>query len=766
MFDITYTGSELLQEFIDARKAYKDAIYDFTFENRFLIYHFFVKDEARYVALDSYSGCGSEVTRRKKGFLYTKENYPQMLPRILHSIKYTGDWRYMNTLTFDPLTVIDAIFQTILPQYGYSVRREQIRLCKEMYLSLTEKQVGICEAEVGTGKTMAYLVASFIARENYAREYGFRHPVTITTSSIELQKMIVEKEIPQFSKMMQDYGLIRQPLSVVLRKGKEHYFCIARYNDFLDKISQHPEKYDDLIHTLKSSRLSSAALDLDKWDLPAAIRGKICVKGTCHRCKYGEMCRYAEFVQTANEKGSVDYQVTNHNLYLTAVRTAIEHPDRKILQNSPFVIVDEAHKLLEAAQSTFGEQISEDNVIRYINSVKHRCGSKKTEKDYRKLLQEASEYNREIFADLARLLPTEKFDDDGPKCITIPDWTITKILKLSQTLMQIDAMKKKGHNAYEIDGKQLAASLRVFIRQSDINIWLEAGENGYLVLCCCPNNMADILEMNVWDKCVSHVLTSGTMSDGKDFSFFKRENGIARLSKHLVHETSVLSPFDYEHHTRLYIPDDMPMPDNDDPEYVPKISKRIIDLISATNGHTAILFTSYKVLQQVYSIAEPSLRNYDLFCMTRNNRNVISDFKKSKNGILFASGSMWEGVDCVGDCLSSVIIVRLPFPLRSAVLEQKKEQTGSVGQFIRDYALPEMLIKLRQGAGRLVRNETDTGVISILDARASSGKYAPDVQSALEKYPRVNSIEEIEMFMHQVKADGYFDDKGETNTDD
>lgn len=307
-----------------------------------------------------------------------------------------------------------------------------------------------------------------------------------------------------------------------------------------------------------------------------------------------------------------------------------------------------------------------------------------------------------------------------------------------------------------MDGKRIIKVLEQFVRQNDSNIWLELEDGNSLSLCCCPRNMASVMEKAVWNRSVSYVLTSGTMSDGRDFSFFKKENGIARLSKHLVSECSTASPFDYQNHTRMYIPEDMPAPDNSSEDYIDAITERILRLIDATNGHTAILFTSYKVLQAVYERAIHRLGKYEVFCMTRNNRKVITDFRKSKNGVLFASGSMWEGVDCVGDGLSSVIIVRLPFPLRTATMEQRKEAVGDVSKFVHEYAVPEMLIKLRQGVGRLIRCETDTGVISILDSRAASGSYVPRVKMALLKYPTVNSVEEVRSFMESVKGEDYY----------
>jgi ATP-dependent DNA helicase DinG len=179
--------------------------------------------------------------------------------------------------------------------------------------------------------------------------------------------------------------------------------------------------------------------------------------------------------------------------------------------------------------------------------------------------------------------------------------------------------------------------------------------------------------------------------------------------------------------------------------------------VNATNGHTAILFTSYKLLSKIYELTKNSLSKYNVIRMTKSDRTAISEFKKSKNGVLFASGSMWEGVDCVGDGLSSVIIVRLPFPLRTATMNEKKANSASVEEFIHKYAVPEMLIKLRQGVGRLVRCETDTGILAILDCRATRGSYADNVQHTLRKYPVIESIEEVENFIRAIKDKSYFD---------
>lgn len=273
-----------------------------------------------------------------------------------------------------------------------------------------------------------------------------------------------------------------------------------------------------------------------------------------------------------------------------------------------------------------------------------------------------------------------------------------------------------------------------------------------------PTEMKDSLRSSLWTSINTHfALTSGTMKDDTGFSFFKSELGITGcLDQYSVSEFSCESPFDYQNHTRLYISEDTPIPDMRDPEYIPAVAREVVKLVKATNGHTAVLFTSYKALNAVFELVKDELKEYPLIKMSRSNKTAITQFKDSGNGVLFASGSMWEGVDCAGDILSSVIIVRLPFPLRSQTMEFKKMSCKNTKEFVRKYAVPQMIIKLRQGAGRLIRNETDTGVLAILDARAAQdGAYRTRVLNTLRKYPLVSSISDVASFIDSVKDESY-----------
>ena len=750
MFEITYKDKERLNEYIENRKAYQNAVYDFTFENRFLVYHCEMTNELHYIALDMETGCGSEMCRRKKNSPIPAESFNSLIPSIFQSIKYTGSVRHLNPMDVDPIELIDSIFRVVLPKYGYAVREEQIRLAKQMFKGLTNDLVSINEAEVGTGKTLAFLVAALVASKT--NRDGISKPITITTANIELQTALVEKEIPKLSQCLMDYNIISRPLTSVLRKGREHYFCKKRFKDFLTTIKRTPEKYGNLIETFEKLDFENRAFDLDRYKIRPSLKDRICVKNPCRGCKFADECRYHRYTAKNREKDNIDFQVTNHNMYLTSQRLRKETamPDA-VLLSSNYIIVDEAHKLKEAAIEVFGNRLGEKDVPTFVKSVYIHCKKDGSHEFYHKMLSNLLNLNEELFAELKKEYRKQDHDDDQGTLMTLGQEQGLIIERMRHLVIEIEASCKLDN-----PGRPLKSSLKAFHRANNLNIWTEADENGILSLCCSPKNIGAVLHDMVWDKDCSHVLTSGTMSDGTDFSFFMKENGIDRLPKRLVETSSTQSPFDYGNHTRLYIPDNMPYPDIDNPEYIKAIADQVVRLVYATNGHSAVLFTSYKVLNAVYEQTKDRLSAFDIFCMIRSNRTAIQDFKKSTNGVIFASGSMWEGVDCIGDTLSSVIIVKLPFPRRSAVMEQKKAESNDIHDFIRRYATPEMLIKLRQGVGRLIRSESDTGLISILDSRAATGEHSLRVAKVLQQYPRVDTIDEIEAFFNNVKPKEYY----------
>lgn len=765
MYEITYKESE----FLNYPQATEGAIYDFTFGNRYDIFHRPRGKMFEYIALDRTTGKTSWVLERKTPM--DASEYSDITPQILYSIKYTGDPRCKGANSYSAMELMDIIFKVLMPKHGYSFREQQYEMALSIFHGLNYRKVTLCEAEVGTGKTMAYLVAGFLAK-HFDRSYSFMgYPVTITTSSIELQKSIMEKELPALSEILMDFGLIQQPLTAVLRKGKDHYFCLRRYREYLHSISLFPHKYSETVDRVNALDLMYGTLDLDPVPLNPYIKARICVKGSCHNCPCAEQCEYARFLETASKPYNFDFQITNHNLFLTARKSRADHATKGGLLPFNFCIIDEAHKLIDTASDVFTASLNFSEVEDFLNAVKHNGGTDfKARAEYFHLLKEAQRLNRKLVSMFSsyqfkscedvchvKIEITEQMDKTIQKLVAvlrkIGNWSAPKGAtgaNTAQTLVdKLTAFLLPEENEEETVGMEIKENI----------VWISYDKStNTKSLCCMPTQMKDSLRTALWTTFNTHfALTSGTMKDDTGFSFFKDELGITGcLDQYSVSEFSCESPFDYRNHTRLYISEDTPIPDMRDPEYIPAIAREVVKLVKATRGHTAVLFTSYKALNAVFDLVKDELKEYPLIKMSRSNKTAITQFKNSGNGVLFASGSMWEGVDCAGDILSSVIIVRLPFPLRSQTMEFKKMSCKNTKEFVQKYAVPQMIIKLRQGAGRLIRNETDTGVLAILDARASQGGvYRTRVLNTLRKYPLVSSISDVASFIDSVKDESY-----------
>ncbi len=266
-----------------------------------------------------------------------------------------------------------------------------------------------------------------------------------------------------------------------------------------------------------------------------------------------------------------------------------------------------------------------------------------------------------------------------------------------------------------------------------------------------------MLREDLWDKNLPVILTSGTLSAAGSFTHLKKKLGLDGLKLARVMETTKPSPFDYKKNTLLYLSNTVPFPDNDDPHYIRAVAEEVERLIQASHGHTAVLFTSYKAMDLVFGRIATARLPYPLFRLGRGGSGAIEQFKRSKGGVLFASGALWEGIDIPGDALSMLIIVRLPFAVPDPVGEYERTLYENLEEYKRWAVTPEMLVKLKQGHGRLIRTETDTGVVAILDCRALPGAaYHRHMLAALPACRVVYRVSEVERFFREKKPKTYF----------
>ena len=222
--------------------------------------------------------------------------------------------------------------------------------------------------------------------------------------------------------------------------------------------------------------------------------------------------------------------------------------------------------------------------------------------------------------------------------------------------------------------------------------------------------------------------------------------------KQKVDTFAAVSPFDYEKNCLLYLPDHLCQ----SRKGVECLAQEIVQLIRATFGHTLVLFPSYSLMNAVYHQSKDRF-TYPLLSVWRQSQNVISQFKQMPNAVLFAAGSCWEGVDIQRDIVSSLIIVRLPFPVPDPLREVERKKYPSLQEYIKAAVVPDMQKKLRQGFGRAIRTETDTCVVSILDYRAAPGqRYHKAVLETLPALPVTQDLKDVKLFLLKYKNSDYF----------
>lgn len=671
--------------------------------------------------------------------------------------------------------MMNAVFHEVLPEHGYAVRKEQISLANHILNTLDKRLVSLAEAEVGTGKTLAYLVPAIIAKRGRLGAYWnmsyytgtpyveLAHmPIVVATSSIALQRALVTDYIPELSRILMEHGVIKTPLSAALRKGREHYVCRHKLQSHIP-FEKNPMMRELLTGLLKPG----AVIDIAEIDgITPYIKRKISVPDRCGKnCPHREACAYLRFREQA-ASSQIDIQVCNHN-YLIADILRRRDNQPPLIPNYQAIIIDEAHKFLGAARSMYGTELTSESIYDVASTISDL--SFKYDDAQRGIHHAAAVLDSEgkrLFRKLIESVASNDVEDDADRFSVSIDADTSRHLRnirnISRELSELlrraplsgTGKGRKAQAVWELE--QLFIQTDAMLDHKNLICWLETSKDASK-LCAIPTDLDRQLYDDLWSKGIPTVLTSGTLSAAGDFSRIKQSLGIERVGNRVT-ETSTPSPFDHKKNSLLYISENMPFPDQRDPNYILAAANEIEQLVYASHGHAAVLFTSYRVMDMVWAhLAERSLP-FPLFRMDKGGVREIERFKQSGNGILFAAGAMWEGIDIPGDALSMLIIVKLPFAVPDPISEYERAQYDSMERYKELVLTPEMLVKLKQGAGRLIRMEFDTGAVALLDSRATKGgAYREIVLNALPERHVTNSLEDIERFFESVKSAEYFE---------
>ena len=626
--------------------------------------------------------------------------------------------------------IAEQIFREILPRHGMAVREEQIALCHEVLDTLYNKEISLCEAGVGTGKTLAYLVACILWQMH--RPERMKLPVVISTSSVALQDAILTEYSTRLVRYFAGRGYHHRTHHSRCPQG-QRAFCLRC-----------PPCRKSIAGAAKQKKADGTACTLRKifwtWiisrNFPAMTAAAFVCRSPAREIAFcAEDCRYQQYLRDSMKP---DIQICNHNYLLADASHRLE--DRPLLLRSyQALVVDEAHKLPDAARQMYTETLSPHN-------MDELC----------LLLQQAH------YKDFARQMRTafltltfsctqglSKLRGKASEPFVLTPFRRAALIDCIALLQNAGGLPDVPRYLLNRLG-EAESLLRLFLLEVPTRIlYIDYDADGQPTFCAASSRVPQLLRSALWNTREPAILTSGTLAAAGDFSHTEQLLGLAayRPLRHFRAD----SPFDYKKKCLLYFPPRVKTRmDNR------KMAEEIVRLVDACHGHALVLFTSYRQMAEVRALTDGQWQ-YPTYQAWRNGGKIIQKFKQSGNGVLFAAGSCWEGIDFPGDMVSLLIIAKLPFPIPDPVSDYERQQYPNLRDYINAEVIPEMQKKLRQGFGRAIRTEQDSCVIAILDERAGiGGKYHDAALAALPTCPITEKIEDVQQFIREQKRPDYF----------
>ena len=651
---------------------------------------------------------------------------------------------------------IDRLFSAggpLAPAVGsFSPRRSQTEMAKAIAAAIAGQSTLIAEAGTGTGKTFAYLVPALL--------WGGK--TIVSTGTKNLQDQLFLRDIPTVR------AALRAPVSVALLKGRSNYVC--HYH--LERTMQNGRmtSRDDIGHLREISRFIKMTSSGDKAELAKVPENATIwnlVTSTRETCM-GAECQYYQdcFVMKARrEAQQADVVVVNHHLFFADVALK-DTGVAELLPSANTIIFDEAHQLPDTATLFFGQTVSTSQILELCRDVlaeglAHARGGA----DWAKvvtLLEKAARDLRLTFPQdvvrmsLAQIAPSSDF---FAALATVKEQLAAMISVLEDQAARAETIEQVRVRAVELalslDGwtaDPSAAAKGKLAEGEEAVLWVEAFSSS-LQLHKTPLSIAPIFNSQREGTPRSWIFTSATLAVKNDFKHFSDQMGLGGEPA-----KTWPSPFDYEQQGLLYVPTGLSDPNAIG--YTDAVVDCALPVIEAAGGRTFFLCTTIRAVKHVAERLRKEFSDrglaYPLFVQGERGRTELLDsFRSAGNAVLVGSQSFWEGVDVRGDALSLVIIDKLPFappddPVLAARIDVMEKQ-GKNG--FMHHTLPEAIINLKQGAGRLIRDETDRGVLMICDPRLISKSYGKRVWQSLPPFKRTRLQADVIAFFKPPAAD-------------
>ena len=628
----------------------------------------------------------------------------------------------------------------------FEYRPGQLQMALRIEKALIEGTHLVVEAGTGTGKTLAYIYPAL----RFSMITGRR--IILSTGTKSLQEQLFYKDVPFLESIL-------GPLNICYMKGRSNYLCRQKLQDVpTASLSGAEALHFKIIQDWAETTGTGDRAEIAALPEKSTLWGRIDARtDACSGkdCAHFLDCCVSEMRRRAAESNLV---IINHHLFFTDLEIKMKAPDAAILPSAAAVVFDEAHELEQIASDCFGVAVSNRRVEDLVWDI--RKGT--SDADRRAEVSKVAGTVVERFALFWAAMPGKKEParivfDGRPEFVVerneIYSGVLTALQLLHSVLKSI-ALDDESVSSLVQRTSHLFAELRFLVESTSDSavFWIERRMSGHgntlnTFIQATPIDVSEILAVSVFETYDTTILTSATLAVQKGFAHIRKALGIAEAE-----ELIVPSLFDYTKQAILYVPKDIPDPRDDG--FFESAKAHIAEVLRICQGRAFCLFTSYDMMQKMH-LALKDVLPYPLLLhgtMTRN--ELLYQFRTTPHAVLFGTSSFWQGIDVQGEQLSCVIIDRLPFAVPSDPVLQARvkaiENSGGSGFF--DYQVPKAAIALKQGFGRLIRSNTDRGVLVMLDRRIQHVNYGNIFVESLPPYRITTDIADVQRFMGRADS--------------
>lgn len=621
---------------------------------------------------------------------------------------------------------------------GFQGRQAQVDMALAVAKAIENQSQLVVEAGTGTGKTFAYLVPALLSGKK----------VIISTGSKNLQEQLFHRDLPLMVNALGFYG------KVALLKGRANYLCLDRLSRQM--VESHHAQSDPTLLTqlvkVRSWSSSTKSGDLGECDELAEDSMIIpTITSTNDNCLGKECLSYQDcFVSKARRKAmDADIVVVNHHLFLADLAIK-ETGFGELIPEAEVFIFDEAHQLPDIASQYFGQSVSSRQIQDLAKDIE--IGYRTEAKDMRQL-QKVGDKLQQTAMDLRVLLGDSGFRGNWRDALAVPS-IAQQVERLEESLtFAIDVLKLALGRSQLLDTAfERANTLKArIVRVCDVSItgysyWFDTTPR-HFSLHITPLSIADKFQEQINLKSGAWIFTSATLAVNEDFAHFTQRLGLKPSE-----QFSLPSPFDYQQQAKLCVPRYLPEPNS--VGLADKLVEMLAPVIEQNQGRCFFLCTSHTMMRELGERFREHLSLPVLLQGETSKQKTLAQFMELGNALLVATGAFWEGIDVRGDTLSCVIIDKLPFtspddPLLKARIEDCRLRGGDPFAQVQ---LPDAVITLKQGVGRLIRDQKDKGVLIICDNRLVTRDYGGVFLASLPPIPRTRDLTVVKDFLQSLSV--------------